>query len=449
MNTRSRFAVSGAAILLASLGAFPVWSQPPTQPMPAEAAFQETEIPGVTTQLKFLRQYNGVLHLGILFHNGQDNASEMKAIEYSKIYLVDPKSKKKYFPIKDAEDQYLAGPITDFSDGGRWFMSLPPKSDALMWVLFEAVPSGSQLDVNAPLMFPFEKVAVTESAPAAPQEEQGDPPPLRAQLISADRSEAQLKVRLKITNPGTGTAASSEISYSDVYVFDPQGKRRYPLIKDSEGNLVAIPKSDSSGGGRFFLNTIQPGGSALMALTFQAPPDSVHTVDMVIPSFRPFEAMPISGVGGAQVSGIAAAGSSANLEQTLKELNAEVTPKEIKVNLSADVLFDFDKADLKPQAQPELQKIAAVLKSYPSAHVLVEGHTDGKGTDAYNQPLSEKRAQSVADWLQKNASVNSSSVQTKGWGKSKPIAPNQNPDGSDNAEGRQKNRRVEVTIKKG
>ena len=79
----------------------------------------------------------------------------------------------------------------------------------------------------------------------------------------------------------------------------------------------------------------------------------------------------------------------------------------------------------------------------------IEGHSDGKGTDAYNQPLSEKRAQAVRDWLVKNGGATAAKVTTKGWGKSKPIVPNARPDGSDDPEGRKKNRRVEITVRTG
>ncbi len=100
------------------------------------------------------------------------------------------------------------------------------------------------------------------------------------------------------------------------------------------------------------------------------------------------------------------AGRSTELERALKDLGAEVTPQEIKVNLSADLLFDFDKSEIKPMAEPELMKVATVLESYPNAQVNVEGHTDGKGSDAYNQPLSERRAAVVAQWLATHAASN-------------------------------------------
>jgi outer membrane protein OmpA-like peptidoglycan-associated protein len=183
-----------------------------------------------------------------------------------------------------------------------------------------------------------------------------------------------------------------------------------------------------------------------MSLTFQAPPDDVKNVDVIVPRFAPFENVGIAGEGGAQASGMAVAGKSVELERVLKDLNADVTQQEIKVNLSADLLFDFDKADIKPAAEPQLSKVATILKSYPDAHVTIDGHTDGKGSDAYNQRLSERRAAAVAQWVVARAGTPAANVQTRGFGRSKPVAPNTKPDGSDDPEGRAKNRRVEIVV---
>jgi outer membrane protein OmpA-like peptidoglycan-associated protein len=79
--------------------------------------------------------------------------------------------------------------------------------------------------------------------------------------------------------------------------------------------------------------------------------------------------------------------------------------------------------------------------------LLIEGHTDGVGTHAHNMKLSDDRASSVKNWLVQNAGVQGNRVTTKGWGETKPLAPNKNPDGTDNPAGRQKNRRVELTLR--
>jgi photosystem I P700 chlorophyll a apoprotein A2 len=138
-----------------------------------------------------------------------------------------------------------------------------------------------------------------------------------------------------------------------------------------------------------------------------------------------------------------------DIVSTLTDLGAEVTEKEIKIALSGDVLFDFDKDTLRPDALPTLQKVAQALSQYPDAPVLIEGHTDNKGKDAYNQKLSERRAASVKKWLVETAGAKGGRITTKGWGEAKPAVPNEKPDGSDDPDGRQKNRRVEITIKTG
>jgi outer membrane protein OmpA-like peptidoglycan-associated protein len=120
---------------------------------------------------------------------------------------------------------------------------------------------------------------------------------------------------------------------------------------------------------------------------------------------------------------------------------------EIKINLLGDVLFDFDKSTIRPEAEPTLTQIAKFIQSRAKAKVLIEGYTDAKGSAGYNVKLSERRAASVKDWFGKHG-ANSRSIETRGWGAAKPVAPNKKPDGSDDPDGRQKNRRVEITIKK-
>lgn len=142
-------------------------------------------------------------------------------------------------------------------------------------------------------------------------------------------------------------------------------------------------------------------------------------------------------------------GQTLDIEATLKELNAKVVGQEIRIALAADVLFDFDKHELKPAAFPTLEKVAAVLKAHADTAVLVEGHTDGKGADAYNQALSERRAASIRDWLVKNAGQPRSRFTIRGFGKARPIAPNTKPDGSDDPGGRERNRRVEIVVRTG
>jgi outer membrane protein OmpA-like peptidoglycan-associated protein len=110
------------------------------------------------------------------------------------------------------------------------------------------------------------------------------------------------------------------------------------------------------------------------------------------------------------------------------------------------VLFDFDKYTLRPAANESLMKVGQVASGYPDAPLLIEGHTDSKGSHAYNMTLSDNRAGAVKKWLVENGGIKASRITTKGWGETKPVAPNKKPDGSDDLDGRQKNRRVELTL---
>ena len=114
------------------------------------------------------------------------------------------------------------------------------------------------------------------------------------------------------------------------------------------------------------------------------------------------------------------------------------------ITLEDGALFDFGKSDIRPEAAATLKKLAEVLTNakVPAAHVY--GHTDSIGDDASNQTLSEERAASVVNELKKDGVT--TTLDSQGFGESKPVAPNTNSDGSDNPAGRQANRRVEIFI---
>jgi len=114
------------------------------------------------------------------------------------------------------------------------------------------------------------------------------------------------------------------------------------------------------------------------------------------------------------------------------------------MNLGSDHLkFEFDRADLRPEDRELLSRIAGILMTSHDYTISVNGHTDDVGSDAYNQKLSERRAESVKTWLTTKEGLDASRMTTKGWGEAKPVAPN------DTDANRQKNRRVEVAITAG
>jgi OOP family OmpA-OmpF porin len=120
-------------------------------------------------------------------------------------------------------------------------------------------------------------------------------------------------------------------------------------------------------------------------------------------------------------------------------------PVPVSIDLKG-VNFDFDKSTLRPDAVAILNEAIEILKRYPDLKVEVAGHTDSIGTDAYNQGLSERRARAVYDYLTSNGIDAARLVGPNGYGESRPIAPNTNPDGSDNPEGRAQNRRTELNV---
>jgi outer membrane protein OmpA-like peptidoglycan-associated protein len=130
------------------------------------------------------------------------------------------------------------------------------------------------------------------------------------------------------------------------------------------------------------------------------------------------------------------------------DLQMKETDTEIRIELAADVLFDFDKADIRKDARSALKQVGDIIREKAKGGVRIEGHTDSKGSDAYNQKLSERRANSVKNWLVKNEGLKNVRFSTTGFGAKKPAVSNTKPDGTDNPEGRQKNRRVEIVIGK-
>ena len=125
--------------------------------------------------------------------------------------------------------------------------------------------------------------------------------------------------------------------------------------------------------------------------------------------------------------------------------NEQTTNNETIINLSTDILFDFDKATIKTNAVPTLIRLARLIRQSKGI-IQLNGFTDSKGTDEYNLDLSERRAESVKQWLVTKGGIDANRLQTKGYGESQPVAPNTKQNGLDNPIGRQKNRRVEVRI---
>jgi OOP family OmpA-OmpF porin len=131
----------------------------------------------------------------------------------------------------------------------------------------------------------------------------------------------------------------------------------------------------------------------------------------------------------------------------------EGTPRDLKVDkdgcpvlekktatIDLDIQFDSNKADIKPQYHGKLMEVADFMAAYPETKAVIEGHTDSLGSAAYNQKLSQQRAESIRDYLIRNFKISPNRLTAKGFGEERPVASN------DTEEGRRKNRRIQAVI---
>ena len=149
---------------------------------------------------------------------------------------------------------------------------------------------------------------------------------------------------------------------------------------------------------------------------------------------------------GATVGGVTGAVIGRKMDKQAEEIKNEVPGVKVErveegivVEFSSEILFGFDRSDLTADAKAKLSDLSKVLTKYPDTDIEIQGHTDNKGTDAYNMRLSERRANSVADYLS-TLNVASSRISIKGFGESAPEYTNETE------EGRAQNRRVEFLI---
>ncbi len=151
---------------------------------------------------------------------------------------------------------------------------------------------------------------------------------------------------------------------------------------------------------------------------------------------------------GAGIGAVAGAGIGAYMDAQERKLREQTAGSGVDVIRDGDnlvlrmpsgITFTTDSAAVQPQFRPTLDEVSSVLAQYPKTYIDVYGHTDSDGSDAYNQTLSERRAQSVADYLTSRG-VQSARIATRGFGETQPIASNAT------AEGKASNRRVEIKV---
>lgn len=149
---------------------------------------------------------------------------------------------------------------------------------------------------------------------------------------------------------------------------------------------------------------------------------------------------------GATVGGVSGAVIGRKMDKQAEEIKNEVPGVKVErvgegivVEFTSNILFGFDNYNLTSEAKGNLDKLVTILNKYPDTDIAIIGHTDSKGSESYNQKLSVRRADAVADYLA-NQNIASNRLTTKGFGETQPKYSN------DTAEGLAQNRRVEFAI---
>ncbi|MDQ2728064.1 MAG: protein kinase [Actinomycetota bacterium] len=248
---------------------------------------------------------------------------------------------------------------------------------------------------------------------------------------------------------------------SGVALIDPTQKKEYREVEDSQQR----PECSDIG------PSIDVGPTVhLASATFPAPPASVSTMDVIFPNGGArVQQVPLTTDGPPDLSRVASSvipatpaafakpidpTSTAGLTLPVEDLvstagnpsasDAEA-PGHTTITLNANVVFDFDQADLTPAAGAILTGVGTKIKAGGNGAVAVTGFTDSIGLDAVNTPLSHARAQAVVAALTPQVTGAPVTFQATGMGAADPVAPNTNPDGSDDPAGRALNRRVTVS----
>jgi len=193
--------------------------------------------------------------------------------------------------------------------------------------------------------------------------------------------------------------------------------------------------------------------TAVLGMPAQAE-DEAGVTPLGVPDMRSARSLAVEGKALDIVGiGLATAGARRSLRDAADalagqdaDLSVRADDLGLRVAVAGDVLFAFDSADIRPEAEPTLVLLAQLIGQSGPAGVVVEGHTDGKGSGDYNQALSERRAQAVVDWLVTRAGQARARLTARGRGETEPVAPNTEPGGGDDPEGRRRNRRVELVF---
>ncbi len=288
-------------------------------------------------------------------------------------------------------------------------------------------------------------------------------------VISVSSSGERTVVNIHVLN---GRDREIKLSPRDenTYILLDSGEK-LALIASATNPGLAVPPGKAMDGAIVFSGSLPRSGKAVLILNENGSSDGEYTNTPRFEATLPLDgasggtvpeasalsnmnSLPVSSIGPAQSGGssLTTSGNAASRLQLVEKLKSDLgaveTDRGTLVSLPGDVTFDFDKATIRAQAGTSLDKLVELIRAGGEGEISVEGHTDAKGDDAYNKRLSEQRANAVKTYLT-DKGIDASRIKTIGLGELRPVAPNAKPDGTDDEEGRQRNRRVEVILPKG
>lgn len=225
-------------------------------------------------------------------------------------------------------------------------------------------------------------------------------------------------------------------SASNATLIDPISQTRHLNNELGDGSCYCT----------FADEAIASGESIDLEVMFPAPPEGTETMTVTTPVTSPFLDIPITESSGSideeSVEGEIIPLTMISDDGDGTGRSEQESEEELSILLSSDVLFDFESAELTPDADEIIEQVASEIDQSSSDVVTIEGHTDDQGTDSVNIPLSEERAESVESALTDLVSRDNVTFETEGHGSSDPVADNETE------EGQELNRRVTVTFAK-
>lgn len=311
-------------------------------------------------------------------------------------------------------------------------------------------PSKSGGEPSASNSSPHQPVRTPSQAPALQSRVfSGRDSTLRMDVLSLTRlGNDKLKLQFRLTNVGKNLSmiatAFGMTSFAKVTLLDGRNMKAYFPLQSTQGNVLESGYPNSAG--------LEPGQPITASIFYPAPPSGVNAVDIATPITPPFSGIPIRGTAQvtkgepdpnrvqlkpAKIEDITSMTDDLNGNASIDKSGAGTD-----IRLNADVLFALNKAVLSDKAHSILKDVAKKIDQATVDTIKVDGYTDNSGNDAINNPLSRRRAEAVAKELKKLVTRSGVTFKANGHGSSDPVASN------DTKSGRQKNRRVTVTIGK-